>query len=239
MDGDDRPRGNVLSRREVVALIGVAGYAVLFPHHPARAQSPSPCVVRPQQTEGPYFVDERLNRADLRTDAADGTVKTGMPLDLTILASSLAGTRCQPLPDVQVDVWHCDHLGAYSDVQDPSFDTVGKKYLRGYQRTDEQGRARFTTVYPGWYQGRTVHIHFKVRSPATQRTGFEFTSQLYFDDALTDRVFATAPYAERPPRSTRNGGDRIYRRGGDQLLLALAPQGAGYAGTFHVALQGV
>lgn len=239
MDSEDRPRGHVLSRREVVALIGAAGYAVLFPYRPARAQSPGACVVRPQQTEGPYFVDEVLQRADLRSDPADGSVKTGMPLDLAIVVSTLAADRCQPLPGVQVDVWHCDHLGVYSDVQDPSFNTVGKKFLRGYQRTDAQGRARFTTIYPGWYQGRTVHIHFKLRSPATQRPGFEFTSQLYFDDAVTDRVFGTAPYAERPARSTRNDGDRIYRRGGQQLLVGLAPQGEGYAGTFQVALQGV
>lgn len=239
MDSDDRPHGHVLSRREVVALIGAAGYAVLFPYRPARAQSPGPCVVRPQQTEGPYFVDELLQRTDLRSDPADGSVKAGMPLDLTIVASTLAADRCQPLPGVQVDVWQCDHLGVYSDVQDPSFNTLGKKFLRGYQRTDAQGRARFTTIYPGWYQGRTVHIHFKLRSPPTQRPGYEFTSQLYFDDTLTDRVFAAAPYADRPSRSTRNEADRIFRRGGSQLLLGLAPQGVGYAGTFHVALQGI
>lgn len=166
-------------------------------------------------------------------------MKPGVPLELTILVSRLAAAGCQPLAGVQVDVWHCDHLGIYSDVQDPSFNTVGKKFLRGYQLTDEQGRAHFTTIYPGWYQGRTVHIHFKLRSPAMQRPGFEFTSQLYFDDALTDRVFVTVPYAERRPRTTRNGGDGIYRRGGSQLLLELVPQGEGYAGTFQIAMQGV
>jgi protocatechuate 3,4-dioxygenase beta subunit len=243
MDIDDRTRGYILSRREAVALLGAAGYAVLAGRHPAAAQgqapSSSPCVVRPEQTEGPYFVDELLHRADLRTDPTDGTSKPGAPLDLTILVSRLAGERCQPLAGVQVDVWQCDHLGVYSDVQDRGFNTVGKKFLRGYQVTDDQGRAHFTTIYPGWYSGRTVHVHFKVRSPATQRPGFEFTSQIYFDDALTDRVFATSPYAERGSRTTRNGADGIYRRAGTQLLLAVVPQGGGYAGTFHVALQGV
>ncbi len=243
MDIDDRPRGYVLSRREVIALLGAGAYAVLSGPRPTRAQGPatrsSPCVVRPEQTEGPYFVDELLHRADLRTDPTDGTTRPGAPLDLTILVSRLAGERCQPLAGVQVDVWQCDHLGVYSDVEDPSFSTVGKKFLRGYQVTDEQGRAHFTTIYPGWYRGRTVHIHFKVRSPRTQRPGFEFTSQLYFDDALTDRVHATSPYAERGTRTTRNERDGIYRRGGSQLLLAVVPQDAGYAGTFEVALQGV
>jgi protocatechuate 3,4-dioxygenase beta subunit len=243
MDIDDRTRGYVLSRREAVALLGAAGYAVLSGHRPALAQqqatSASPCIVRPEQTEGPYFVDELLHRADLRTDPTDGTATPGTPVDLTIQVSRLGSERCQPLAGVQVDVWQCDHLGVYSDVQDPSFSTVGKKFLRGYQVTDEQGRAHFTTIYPGWYRGRTVHMHFKLRSPATQRPGFEFTSQLYFDDALTDRVLATSPYAERGSRTTRNGADGIYRRGGSQLLLALVPRAGGYAGTFDVALQGV
>lgn len=242
MDNDDRGRGYVLSRREVVALLGAAGYSLLAGHRHAGAQgiaqSASPCVVRPQQTEGPYFVDELLHRIDLRTDPTDGSIKPGTPLDLTIQVSRLAGERCQPLAGVQVDVWQCDHLGVYSDVQDPSFSSVGKKFLRGYQVTDDKGRAQFITIYPGWYRGRTVHIHFKLRSAATQRPGFEFTSQLYFDDALTDRVLAAAPYAERGPRSTRNAGDGIYRRSGSQLMLALVPKGAGYAGTFDVALQG-
>jgi len=245
MDIDDRTCGSILSRREVIALLGTGAYAVLSGPRLARAQgqatSRSPCVVRPEQTEGPYFVDELLRRSDLRTDPTDGTTRPGAPLDLTIVVSRFAGARCQSLAGVQVDVWQCDHLGVYSDVQDPTFSTVGKKFLRGYQVTDEQGRAQFVTIYPGWYRGRTVHIHFKLRSPATQRPGFEFTSQLYFDDVLTDRVYATSPYAERGIRTTRNDRDGIYRRGGSQLLLAVVPRsgGGGYAGTFEVALQGV
>lgn len=243
MHDDDHPRGHVLSRRQLVALLGAAGYAALVGRRPALAQgqapSASPCIVRPEQTQGPYFVDEMLHRADLRSDPTDGTIKPGAPLDLTIEVSRISGERCLPLGGLQVDVWQCDHLGVYSDAQDPSFNTVGKKFLRGYQVTDERGRARFTTIYPGWYRGRTVHIHFKVRSPGAQRPGFEFTSQLYFDDALTDRVFATAPYAERGARTTRNDRDGIFRRGGGQLLLAVAPQGGGpgYAGTFSLGLQ--
>jgi protocatechuate 3,4-dioxygenase beta subunit len=244
MDRDDRPRGTVLSRREALALLGAAGVTVLAGPRPVRGQSgtrQSPCVVRPEQTEGPYFVDERLHRMDLRADPTDGSVAPGVPLELSLVVSRLAEAQCRPLAGIQVDVWHCDHRGVYSDVRDPSFDTTGKRFLRGYQLTDDQGRARFTTIYPGWYRGRTVHIHFKLRSPAAARPGFEFTSQLYFDDALTDRVFAAAPYAERGARSTRNTADGIFRRGGPDLLLDVRPQerGGGYAGEFHVALQGV
>jgi protocatechuate 3,4-dioxygenase beta subunit len=243
MTGDDRPVGRVLSRRAAVVLLGAAGYAALAGRPRAggwaAAQGVGPCVARPEQTEGPYFVDEALDRADIRADPVDGTVRPGLPLDLAIVVSRLADGTCAPLPGAQVDVWHCDHQGVYSDVRDPGFDTTGRKFLRGYQRTDAAGRARFTTIYPGWYEGRTVHIHFKVRSPAERRPGFEFTSQLYFDDAVSDRVFAAAPYAGRDGRRTRNGGDGIYRRGGSQLLVTLEQAGDGLAGVFHVALQGV
>lgn len=242
MDSDDRPIGQLLSRRQVVALLGVGGIGVLTGSSQSWAQGAAGsagCVVRPAQTEGPYFVDERLHRSDLRTDPSDGSARPGAALDLTLVISRLAGAGCVPVPGAQVDVWHCDHVGVYSDVRDPSFDTKGKQFLRGYQLTDAQGRAHFTTIYPGWYAGRTVHIHFKVRSPAEQRPGYDFTSQLYFDDAFTDRVYQQPPYAERPQRTTLNSADGIFRGGGAQLMLAVAQQGAGYAGSFQVALKGV
>ena len=243
MDHDDRTSGHILSRREVLALLGAAGYSWIAGGSPLAAQG-GPlgglgCVVRPEQTEGPYFVDEGLNRSDLRSDPSDGSIRPGTPLALALVVSRLAGNACTPLKNVQVDVWQCDHGGTYSDVQDPNFNTKGKKFLRGFQATDEQGRARFTTIYPGWYPGRTVHIHFKLRSRSAPGAGFAFTSQLYFDDALTDKVFAAAPYAGRGARTTRNGGDRIFRESGAQLILDPTPTDAGYAGTFQIALQGV
>jgi protocatechuate 3,4-dioxygenase beta subunit len=237
MDNDDRSLGVVLTRREAVAVLGAAGFALVTGRAPARAQQSVDCVVRPEQTEGPYFVDEQLNRSDIRIDPSDATVRPGAPLDLTLRVSRLAAAACMPLAGVMVDVWHCDHLGVYSDVRDPRFDTTGRKFLRGYQVTDANGVARFATVYPGWYEGRTVHVHFKLRSPPAARPGYEFTSQLYFDDALTDRVHAQPPYAAKGRRTVRNAEDRIYRRGGSQLLLALTPHGMGYAGTFSVALK--
>jgi protocatechuate 3,4-dioxygenase beta subunit len=153
--------------------------------------------------------------------------------------SRLEAGACTPLAGVVVDLWQCDHLGVYSDVRDRSFDTTGKKFLRGYQVTDQAGAARFTTVYPGWYQGRTVHLHFKLRSAPAASPGFEFTSQLYFDDALTDRVFTRAPYADRGARSTRNERDGIYRRGGAQLKLDVTESPQGFAAAFEIALDGV
>ncbi len=238
MHNDDRPVGSVLTRREVIGLLGAASAAWLGRSANAAAGTAA-CVVRPAQTEGPYFVDEMLDRSDLRRDPANGSVHAGLPLELAIVVTKWVTGACAPLPDAQVDLWHCDHRGVYSGVRDPAFDTMGQKFLRGYQRTDAAGRATFTTVYPGWYPGRTVHIHFKIRSPAARKPGFEFTSQFYFDDVLTDRVFAADPYAERGPRSTRNAQDGIFRRSGEELLLTLKSGKAGYAGTFEVALEGI
>jgi hypothetical protein len=124
---DDRPIGQVLSRRQVLALLGAGRVSLLTGASPAWAQGApgaTGCVVRPAQTEGPYVVDERLQRSDLRTDPTDGRVRLGIPLELTLVISRLAGTACAPLAGAQVDVWHGDHLGVYSDVTDPRFTTT-------------------------------------------------------------------------------------------------------------------
>jgi protocatechuate 3,4-dioxygenase beta subunit len=250
---DDKPVGRVLTRREVLRMLGGAGTAVFVGGGLVKAtlrqidSTATPeitpegtegiCVVRPAETEGPYFVDEMLNRSDIRTDPSDGTVKDGIPLYLTFRVSQIQANACIPLESAQVDVWHCDALGVYSDVQDPGFSTKGKKFLRGYQVTDAKGIAKFITIYPGWYSGRTVHIHFKIRTDPTSSSGYEFTSQLFFDDALTDQVFAKQPYAGRGQRNTRNSNDGIYQSGGDQLLLNLVEQDDGYAATFDIGLD--
>jgi protocatechuate 3,4-dioxygenase beta subunit len=113
---------------------------------------------------------------------------------------------------------------------------VGQKFLRGYQVTDNDGGVEFLTIYPGWYQGRTAHIHFKIRGQPAGARGYAFTSQLYFDEALSDRVYARVPYVRSAPR-TRNDADFLYRGGGKQLTLAVAPDGSGYAARFDVGLR--
>lgn len=261
MDNDDLPIGRILSRREVIALFGVAGAALLVGCVPGQsaahqttsgtvaaasniASQPSPpattalaslCIATPAETEGPYFVDERLNRTDIRTDPADGSTKAGVPLQLTFMVSTVSGGACAPLSGATVDIWHCDALGVYSDVQ--AQNTVGKRFLRGTQVTDASGLARFTTIYPGWYMGRAVHIHFKIRTDPAANTGTELTSQLFFDEGLTDQVHARAPYVSKGQRDTKNNRDSVYATGGDQLLLALAATGDGYATTFNVGLK--
>ena len=241
MHDDDQPVGRILSRRDALAAMGAAGAALFFgckaATDPVSSSGNQSCLVRPALTQGPYFVDEKLQRSDIRSDPSDGSVKPGALLALTFNVTRYGMSACTPMPDVLVDVWHCDHLGVYSDASDPGFNTIGKKFLRGYQVTDAGGVARFTTIYPGWYAGRAVHLHFKMRTSAAASSGFDFTSQLFFDDALTDAVHATPPYSVKGQRTTRNAADGIYNQGGGQLLLDVARTADGYAAAFNIALQ--
>lgn len=247
MDHDDVQVGRLLSRREALALLGaggVGGAASLAGPGAASAAGRAPfrlpaCIVRPSQTKGPYFIDTELDRSDIRSDPGDGSVCEGARLDLAFQVSRLDAQRCEPLAGAIVDVWQCDAMGVYSGVKDINdrFDTTGKRFLRGHQVTDRDGITRFTTIYPGWYRGRTVHIHFMIRTDPGEDVGEEFASQLYFDDALTDRVFETAPYAAQSGRRTRNPEDAIYRSGGSQLLLDVVEDGDGYRATFDIGLQ--
>ncbi len=194
------------------------------------------CVVRPELTEGPYFVDGQLDRSDIRSDPATGEVKPGILLELTFRVSEVSANACAPLAGAMVDIWHCDALGVYSGVTDNTegFDTAGEQFLRGYQVTGADGIAHFTTIYPGWYTGRTVHIHFKIRLAAGTEQSYEFTSQLFFDESLTDAVYANEPYASKGQRDQRNSSDGIYD---DQLLLTVTQTDQGYAAIFDIGLD--
>jgi protocatechuate 3,4-dioxygenase beta subunit len=250
IDDDDRPVGRVLSRREVLILFGGTGAALATGGIAAGALAQSPsastsstasalpaCVVVPELTEGPYFVDERLDRSDIRTDTATGAVSEGTRFDLSWVVTRIDGSACTPFEGAMVDVWHCDAAGSYSDVQDRGFSTDGQDFLRGYQLTDADGRATFTSVYPGWYDGRTVHVHFKIRTDPDQSSGTEFTSQLFFDDASTDTVYTAEPYAARGTRTVLNAQDGIYQQSSGQTLVPVTATADGYAGTFAVGVR--
>src|SRR6266516_8207261 len=158
-------------------------------------------VLAPEQTEGPYYIaNEKLRR-----NITEGRPGTPLTLRLRVVDAS----TCKPIKNAAVDVWHCDALGAYFGFGAGS---GNRTFMRGVQRTDADGFATFQTVYPGWYQGRTVHIHVKVHV----RGNVVHTGQLFFADALTDRVYRNAPYNKRPNRDVRNAADSIFRNGGSK-----------------------
>jgi protocatechuate 3,4-dioxygenase beta subunit len=126
----------------------------------ATATTSASCVLTPAKTEGPYFVDERLERSDIRAGQA------GVPLTLKLIVLDQDG-GCAPVAGAQVDIWHANHSGQYSD--EAANGTSGQTYLRGYQITDDQGAVTFTTIYPGWYRGRAVHIHSSSRTRPAPR----------------------------------------------------------------------
>jgi protocatechuate 3,4-dioxygenase beta subunit len=181
------------------------------------------CVLAPEQTEGPYY----LEGDKVRRNITEG--KPGVPLTLQLKA--VDASTCEPIKGATVDIWHCDAGGVYSGVQQ----AVGRTFLRGVQKTNAQGIASFQTVYPGWYQGRTVHIHVKVHLAGN----VVHTGQLYFPDAVTDAVYKRAPYSNRPGRDTRNAVDNIYRNGGKRSALRLRKKtkGAGYVGAVTMGVQ--
>ncbi|HET6596457.1 MAG TPA: hypothetical protein VFG81_12600 [Anaerolineales bacterium] len=260
MDNDDKPIGQILSRRDALKLLGVGSAAFLAAcASPEETSTVVPtqaltqvsstqvaatvsnlldCVVRPELTIGPYFVDEQLERSDIRTNSSDNSVKEGIPLTLNINITSASDNSCTPIEGAQVDIWHCDAVGVYSGVSDPNADTTGQDFLRGFQRTDANGAVQFQTIYPGWYSGRAVHIHFTIRTKGAQGEDYQFTSQFFFDETLTDQVHAQEPYASKGERNTRNSSDNIFLRGGDQLLLNLQGDTAnGFIGSMSIGLD--
>jgi len=232
-NGDEPCRFSAARRSALLALGGVT--VALAGRAPAQTTGARPaCVLTPAQTEGPYFVDEQLDRSDVRSDPASGAVKPGAPFTLALTVLRVDGAGCVALPNAVVDIWHCDAGGIYSDADDMRLNTRGAKFLRGFQKTDAQGRVRFTTIYPGAYPGRAVHIHFKVRANSGRDRAF--TSQLYFDDALTDRVHAAAPYTGAA-RRTRNEQDGLYRRGGRDLTLDVTAVDGGYRAAYDLGVR--
>ncbi len=178
------------------------------------------CVLAPEATEGPFFLDDQK----IRRNITDG--KPGVPLALRLTVVDVS--NCRAIRNAAVDVWHCDAAGAYSGVQG-----VTGTFLRGVQRTDRKGLALFRTVYPGWYQGRTVHIHVMVHIGGN----VVHTGQLYFPDTLTDTVYRRTPYNTRPGRTTRNAADSIYRNGGRRSTLKLTKSGSGYVAAITMGVQ--
>jgi protocatechuate 3,4-dioxygenase beta subunit len=178
------------------------------------------CVLTPEMTEGPFYLD--INK--VRTDITEGRPGASLALSLTVANA----TTCKPIVDAAVDIWHTDATGSYSGVQG-----VAGIFMRGTQRSDANGLVNFKTVYPGWYNGRTVHIHVMVHVGGnTVHTG-----QLFFDDAITDEVYKAAPYNKRGARDQRNANDGIYQGGGQASTLKPTKVGSGYRASMTMGVQ--
>ncbi|MEZ5398638.1 MAG: intradiol ring-cleavage dioxygenase [Bryobacteraceae bacterium] len=228
-----------LGRRELLTKLAGFGAAGAIGLPAALAQSETVSIVAtPSATQGPYWVDEQLNRSDIRVDPVNSTVQQGFPLVLGITVSRLSGGVIVPVGGAFVDIWHCNAAGVYSDVSANA--TVGQKWLRGYQVTDAHGAVRFVTIYPGWYSGRAVHIHYRIRTASLNNPVFNYTSQFFFTETVTTNVFTSAPYSTRGAPDTRNTTDGIYNQsGGAVLLLRMAKDSSYCLSSFHVMLNGI
>ena len=180
--------------------------------------SPNVCLLQAEVTEGPYYLDQDLMRADITED------RSGVPLHLQL---QIVDADCTPIEGARVDVWHCDAEGNYSGVSgNGNADMSGKTFLRGSQLSDERGVAAFDTIYPGWYRGRTTHIHYKVwLDDATI-----LTSQIFFPDALSEYLFRNiAPYDGRASgRDTDNASDGIAQQAGEGAYALIKEEPSRY-----------
>jgi protocatechuate 3,4-dioxygenase beta subunit len=199
----------------------------------------------PQQTGGPYFVDGMPNRYDIRSDPSTGSVQQGNPLLLVIHVYSAENGSCVPVKGARVDIWHANSQGIYSAVKD--FGTTGQQFLRGYQVTAANGTVHFNTIYPGWYQGRTIHIHVMVRTFEGSNKSLEWTSQLYFNNSINELVHTQLPYTKHGPPTTTNEQDGIYTgastdgllisNSGQHLMVNLTKHDQPYIGRFNIVLN--
>jgi protocatechuate 3,4-dioxygenase beta subunit len=181
------------------------------------------CVLTPELTEGPYYVTGEK----LRRDIAEG--KPGAPLLLRL--EVLNARTCKAIRNATVEIWHCDAGGSYSGAV---ANNPGTNFLRGGQKTNANGIAQIKTIYPGWYQGRAVHIHVKVHV----RGSVVHTGQLFFPAAITQAVYAKSPYSTHGTSpDTANAQDAIYRNGGARGMLALRRNGAGYTASIAMGVH--
>jgi protocatechuate 3,4-dioxygenase beta subunit len=234
---DASPATTTSSKRTPIDAVGSSAVAgATGDVTPAMFENAASCTVTPAATEGPYYIDVDKIRSDIREDR-EGT-------QLRVAARVLGADGCTPVKDAVFEVWHCDAGGLYSGFESASTGggggpggpqggnptTDSKRYLRGAQITNGDGIAQITTIYPGWYRGRTVHIHAKVFTSSHE----VLTTQLYFDEALNRAVFATAPYNAHTGRDAFNNNDTIFS---DQTILTVSKAGDGYLGLITIAVE--
>lgn len=212
-----------ISRRRALEILAVAGAGAMLgcgggtkttttTSTTTTTGSSASCTVTPEGEEGPYFVDDSaagFNRSNILSNLDGSNTQSGIPLTLSIYVYD-SEKSCAAMAGVQVDIWHCNASGIYSaeDVER----TVGETWLRGYQLTDANGLATFVTIFPGWYQGRTTHIHLRLRSTYdSTSTGETNTTQLFFPQDTVNTVNTTiTPYSAEGANPTTNATDHVY-----------------------------
>ena len=222
-----------LSRGALIKAAGGAGLAVAFGARAldalgADAETTATCVLQPEVTEGPYWIDQKLTRRDVREG------KPGLPL---VLAVTVVNARtCRPIKAADVEIWHCDASGNYSGFDSGSGGNgpggpggggpaTSTRYLRGHQPSNAAGVATFLTVFPGWYPGRTPHIHLKVHIGQDRVV---HTGQVFFPEAVQARVYGAGAYAGRGNADTPHARDMIYAQaGGSRAVVKLVKRKAG------------
>jgi protocatechuate 3,4-dioxygenase beta subunit len=249
MSMDSPGEGPRLRRREALVVLGgvslgavlaasraadaAARHAAAVATGTARTTVPR-CVLTPEQTEGPYWVDNSLYRRNV----TEGRPGLPLVLRLTVVNAS----TCRPIRGADVEIWHADAGGAYSGFDATTGAGPGggasptsTRFMRGHQRTGRGGVAGFTTIYPGWYAGRTPHIHVKVHVGGS----VVHTGQLYFSDPISDAVYARPPYSARGHRDRTNATDPIYADGGRRSTLRLTRRasGTGYTGSLTLGVR--
>ncbi|MFD7706613.1 intradiol ring-cleavage dioxygenase [Streptomyces sp. NPDC059786] len=198
------------------------------------------CTLTKELTEGPYYLDGALVRADIRED------KPGIKLDLVLTV--VDDSTCAPLNEALVEVWHCDALGEYSGFvgNNGHSEPDNGKFLRGGVLTGSDGVARITTIYPGWYQGRAIHIHIKVHTDVTLTSDGSFTGgqtlhtgQLFINETITTAVAAVSPYSTNTVRRVPLSQDGIYGNGGAAagLMTVTGSTSAGYTGSLTLGID--
>jgi protocatechuate 3,4-dioxygenase beta subunit len=223
------------------SALALLGGALTLPA--AAATTPAgACRATPEGEIGPFFADDGVaafNRGTILTNLDGSSSQPGIPLTLTIRVHDTRSS-CGPMAAVQIDIWHCNAAGVYSD--EPSEGTSSQTWLRGYQRTDRNGTVTFRTIVPGWYPGRTTHIHLRARSKyndaSSPRDGTN-TTQLFFPQALVEAISTgVAPYSARGSNPTTNARDGIYAaqtRGANELVLT-GSTATGYRASFALGL---
>ena len=244
----------LFTRRDVLSTLGsLVGLVALTacenskPHRNktsdiASGLTSSTCSVTPSGEIGPYFADDSANgfkRSNILTNIDGTNSQPGIPLELTLYIVN-AEKSCSPMPDVQVDIWHCNANGVYSDIA--SEHTAGQTWLRGYQLSDKDGKLIFNTIIPGWYHGRATHIHLRIRS-IFNATASQFdsanTTQLFFPQATVDLINTTVePYKTKGANPTTNASDQVYtpQTDGQMVLLLSGNNTNGYKSSFTINL---